>query len=476
MDLIYIDLAADTYSIDLSPGGGGGGEKPEVILERSILENGSYTFNPPPGSVFSSANINVSVPVPLDKNGYMYEMDFNDLDYEYAYEYFESKAPVFEPGMCSILKKGTIVGRNLDWLYNNDASFVVRTDGTLGIAGGLGYSISKLEEGLSDDEKKIIPFYLQDGMNKDGLFAGMNVMPYNNVPVAGSESGERVCAIMLVRYILDNYKSVGEVIEGIQTKQIYLPQALIADGYGIQFFVADSSMSEVITLVPNDGSDIGSISFTGNPDKLTNFNLYGVSVSPSGSVYTNYDVLSGNLPSSQGIEDYGTGLERWNTLNAAYSSIEDVDDMISAMKSVSFSNAYTKELGSNFWYSEFVGGDITVDTPPDNTNFIERIEYFKDEWERKSRDAEETLLWITTHTSVYDLENKTLKLFCQELEPKNELILFDGSKPEETFTVIPTNESQTITPTSGSVFSGGVVEGYDVDEIYDELIDINTGE
>lgn len=47
-------------------------------------------------------------------------------------------------------------------------------------------------------------------------------------------------------------------------------------------------------------------------------------------------------------------------------------------------------------------------------------------------------------------------------------------KPEETFEVTPTNSDQTITPTEGSVFSSGVVKGYDVDDIYSKLLEFNV--
>jgi len=55
-------MVINLATIDFCPSGGG--QKPEEVLTETITTNGSYSYSPSEGSVFSEANISVSVPVP----------------------------------------------------------------------------------------------------------------------------------------------------------------------------------------------------------------------------------------------------------------------------------------------------------------------------------------------------------------------------------------------------------------------------
>ena len=48
-------------SLDKYKATGGGGEKPTEVLTKTITENGSQTFNPQEGYVFSSAEITTNI-------------------------------------------------------------------------------------------------------------------------------------------------------------------------------------------------------------------------------------------------------------------------------------------------------------------------------------------------------------------------------------------------------------------------------
>ena len=87
---------------------------------------------------------------------YVYEIYYNELDYDFACDYFAKSRPVEPVGACSAIRNGNFYGRNLDWIYNEDAEFIVRVPrianryASMGIAGSI--------SGLTDEIVKILRF------------------------------------------------------------------------------------------------------------------------------------------------------------------------------------------------------------------------------------------------------------------------------------------------------------------------------
>ena len=326
-----------------------------------------------------------------------YHAVYDSLDYAYAQEYFEGRSPAPAIGGCSVIAAGGMIGRNYDWKRNDEAIFEIHTAAaqgryaTYGIAGSVAALTVRAVEARKENEKayRVLPFYMQDGMNDQGLFAAILVVPatgsHTTVPLV--EKRDRVCSTMLVRYILDNYSTVSEAVESLRDYvEIFHPTTLTEIGYEPHFFLRDADASVVLEF---SGSGIVAI----QSDKCTNFHLNGVTTNEDGSVWTNADVLDGHLPSSQGIEGNGSGLERWNIMNAA--DITDAASMRSLMNSILYSRTYTET--ENVWYSEYTGSGITVDTPSDDTALIARIE----EYRQKYLDPEDPDIWITKQSCVY---------------------------------------------------------------------------
>lgn len=351
---------------------------------------------------------------------FLYEVEYGSIDYDYAREYFRSRTPEVEaPGACSAKRTGRFLLRHLDWRYDHEAVFAVHTpaaDGrkaVIGTAGSLSaLTVQAVDSGEPNEAYRILPFYLQDGINEDGLFAEMNVVPFSGVDrtVPTVEKTDSVCSIMLVRYILDKYSTVDEAIDDLMGYvEIFNPAALTEMGYELHLLLADATSTKVIEFA---GGEIQVIETT----QSTNFHLHGVEFERNGSVLTPVDAAEGHYPSSKGVETYGSGLERWNILNRC-----EMDVLVAVRelgKSVMFSKAYTDTYDP--WYSEFVGQgdvDITVDTPSDSPDFGERLEKYRHLWEERSRDT--SLVWITCHSCIYDLEKKEFHISVQEKDTEH---------------------------------------------------------
>lgn len=351
---------------------------------------------------------------------FLYEVEYGSIDYDYAREYFRSRTPeVRMPGACSAKRTGRFLLRLLDWKYDHEAVFAVHTpaaDGrkaVIGTAGSLSaLTVQAVDSGEPNEAYRILPFYLQDGINEDGLFAEMNVVPFSGTDKTAPtvEKTDSVCSLMLVRYILDKYSTVDEAIDDLMGYvEIYNPAALTEMGYELHLLLADGTTTKVIEFA---GGELQVIE-TG---QSTNFHLDGVEFNEDGSVLTPVDAAEGNLPSSKGVESYGSGLERWNILNRC--SLDDPEAVRELGKSVRFSRAYTDTDAP--WYSEFVGQgdvDITVDTPSSSPDFAERLEKYRHFWEERSRDT--SLVWITCHSCVYDLEKREFHISVQERDDEH---------------------------------------------------------
>lgn len=345
----------------------------------------------------------------------LFKVDYDALDEGYARDYFEHRAPAPNVGGCSVVAHGGLVGRNMDWLKRHpdgsiDAVFEVHTSAaqgryeSFGFAGSLAeLSVEKVESREYSDAYRLLPYYLQDGENEKGLMAAILVVPAtaSRVAVPEVEKRDRVCSLALVRYILDHYQSVDEAVNTLRNYvEIFHPASLTAMGYEPHFFLKDSTKSVVLEF---SGTGIVAIEV----NACTNFHLHGVTFNPGGTVWTNADVLDGHLPSSQGIETYGSGLERFNAMVTA--SPESQEDMRELLDSILFSKAYT--LTEGVWNSEFVGGNITVDTPSDDPALMARLEEYRQKYADDSDDV-----WITKQSVIYDLANFSASLTVFEGE------------------------------------------------------------
>lgn len=351
---------------------------------------------------------------------------------EYLYEYDDTYTSYTDPsdmslipGGCSSFKLGDKMGRNLDWYYNDQVDFIINCSRpgcrkSIGIASHPKITKSSLEAGEYIKYFEVLPWYTQDGINEDGLYASINVVP-DDIPGGLTDYTpdgyeDSIDVLQIVRYILDYCTSVEDACDKLSRIQIRYNRAVAEKGYGIHAMVADEYICLVLEVVNGELKIIES-------NKSTNFWLYGTTLNDkAGRVYTNADVPN-NLPTrDNGITPLGSGLERWNII-AGYEG----DDPRELLNILAYTHTYTNT--SDIWYSELVYAprNVTVDTPVDSEEMKYMLDVVHSQYESRSRDNPVT--WHTTHSSVYDLKSITLSIVSQEDSSKEfEYALIGGKR------------------------------------------------
>lgn len=341
---------------------------------------------------------------------YLYVLNYDDIDYAAGTEYMEKFHYI--PSACSQVLKGNLIGRNYDWYYSNQVEFIVRTPtkngrhATIGVAYGTP-SLTKdfVEAGTYTAEYDALPFMCTDCMNDAGIYCSINVVPPGDCGYTyGTNPGAdiNVCQMMLPRYICDYAGSLSEVDALLSKANIFAPLQIVQEE--IHMIVSDGVRAKTYEFIDNQ------IHVVDDTKIVTNFYLDGW----SGEVKTVALGFSEDEVRATGLTDHAMGVERYNILAAGYDSVNDESGMMSLMSSVKYTEAYNQDK-TPFWYSEFTGetqtfGDLTIYSAAADYDGIRELT--KSWYDEHSRDAKN--IWQTVHTSVYDLNAKTLCICVQE--------------------------------------------------------------
>lgn len=350
-------------------------------------------------------------------NDYLYEVFFEDIDYDYVSKYFlknYSKTnpinPVTKIGGCTSVRKGNFYGRNLDWNYDEQVTFVIHTPhiknryASISVGGYTPKLTKEIMENRTADniEYKMIPFRSVDGINEKGVFINSNIVPTGDKGrTTGTNKGKKqICMLMLTRFILDHFDNATDAVNYIKNDldvySLFYPQQIES-----HYMIGDSNKTYVVE-------------FQNNQCVVKEYTDYIIMT----NFYQNVD----NLIVDDRIDynlctPYGIGLERWELAADNYDSLTTVNAMKSLMRNtLKYTNSYQIETTPR-WNTEFTGksdefGDLTVqlsksDPSAFNNIFIHnRSKYFD-----RVRDGQ---TWQTCHTSVYDLSNKKLFVTVQE--------------------------------------------------------------
>lgn len=336
----------------------------------------------------------------------LYEITFDDIDEDYGYKTILEKYNT-NLGACSAVRKGNYFGRNYDWYYDDKAEFVihVKANEKRHASVGVAYTNITDEEAnivLSENDKKLIPFLTTDGINDAGVVVSINVVPTGDrgYTTGTNPSSDNLSVLAVPRYILDNAGSVEEAIELLNDKNIIAP---ISEKFTqeVHFMIADPERTVVVEFIDNK------LVILENEYILTNFYL------------TDFDKTQNELPK------HTMGLERYNIILENYDLIETENDMISLMKSVFYTKAYDLNMVP-YWYSEFEGvyrnGTLDLDSTnhgeADLGGTLDNAGAYKPILEKAielyQKHEPGNTWWITTHSSTYDIENKSLTLIAQE--------------------------------------------------------------
>lgn len=345
---------------------------------------------------------------------FLYEITYGNIDYAYAYEHFK---PGYAAG-CSAIRNGNLFGRNFDWLYNNQVQFVVHTPTSLDHYAVLGVSgiIPGVVKSNVDNESiiisgvdmfKLVPFYLLDGINEKGVFCTHNVVPLDDDEAPTQEIGalkqerDRVCIPMLPRFVLDKFATASAAINYLRDyTTLYFSDEMLEAGYQSHFMIGDCNNTYIVEF------ENGEIRTSTTHKYITNFQVTDVLFDKDKHIIY--------PPTQSGINKYGSGLERWDIITDAYKLCCTHEGMRATLNAVKFSNCYQDP----FWTSEIVGKDdddgnvITVDTDP--ANCTTSIAEVKENYASRSRT--DPKVWITCHSSIYDIRQRTLSITNQEGE------------------------------------------------------------
>lgn len=401
---------------------------------------------------------------------YLYYVEFTEWDYEKAMEYFKEHYPT--QGACSSVRNGRYYGRNFDWFYDESASFVVRAKATnghhasVGIAGGSPLLTKEIaESGEWNDYYEMIPFITVDGINDCGVACNTNVVPTGDKGhTTGTNTGaeQTMCTMMIVRYVLDYADSAADAIEKILNVNWY---ALSGEGaiqaQELHCMIADASSTYVVEFVENAVKVFSDVDdeYPDIPNDMpimTNFYYDGW----DGNIVTGFDVEGGISPEDTTLTAHAEGTERYEIIKSGFAGLTTREAMTSMMKSVWYTHAFDPEEDP-FWYSELVGetdtfGDLTICNNKSDFDGIKA--YVIDLFNNRQRDGK---TWQTVHTSIIDMENKTLTVYAQESD--------DGYG----FTVLQPGERVHTLMDAGDILYRDT-EVYPFDTVGSELTDINV--
>lgn len=306
----------------------------------------------------------------------------------------------------------------------------------------------KTDDTLFEKWRKIIPFYLLDGINDAGLVVNSNVVPHipekwgENKEVYGyyaTEDSEKIPALFLVRFLLDNCSSIVEVEEYLRNKIIVQPDILLNAGLDLHYMVNDETSCIIIELIDNQLSiyhcNIDATRAVDGYPIMTNFHESSGESSvgriTAGPLTTSYggvefyrlsvpgdstDIETHSATIENKIEEYGQGLERWNKLQEVRAMLYNTDiydgpsdemEILKGMSNVFYDKVYTEEeFRTDFASPE---EELTVDSTPEEYQSMKSRALAA--WNRRNRSN--PIVWQTTHCCVYNINERTVWIKVQ---------------------------------------------------------------
>lgn len=323
---------------------------------------------------------------------YLYEISYTD----YREDVDNTTHNHAEAFGCSSVRNGNYYGRNFDYIFNDVPEFVVHMSATESRHASIGvathYGLRDAYVNTYDEQLELVPNLTLDGINDAGVIASINVVPGSEDmgELTGTNpAGEDLNAAFAARFVLDNASSADEAVELLKTRNI---SGTAVGGYYLHVMIADSEKTYIVEFIDNK---LVASEKTGNEQIMTNF----------------YN----NLPE---LTEHASGVERYAILQEHYDEGSSMSGMRELMARVKYSNAYNY---SNYpeWYSESIPQSLIHNqNSPEFAAYLTIFDNIrKDYWNYITNDIRNPAnhaFWHTTHNSVYDMENKKLRLTVQE--------------------------------------------------------------
>lgn len=342
-----------------------------------------------------------------------------------------------DAGACSSWRNGSFHGRNLDWYQADYGCLIIQMPKGNGVKHA---SVSLVNSNktvtqefikagkISEELKSILPCTAVDGINDAGVVININIVPHQPGDGFIGEEGD-LSSQCVVRYVLDNAGSADEAVELLAKKKVRQAIVNIA-GDQTHYMISDKDRTAVVEFVRGemkvtwfDKINDGWYSQNSNPAIMTNFYVCMGEQLAVGS-----DDFYNSHPTAMGVE-------RWSTIKDQYpAAATDVDANLAIAKSVwYFRNIMADKkiwlsenavAGSGYgkdgdgWYYMTEEGRIPCDDVKtaqqgywDATMDAYWARYEKDYGSLSDPHVEGNDFWETSHTVIYDIENKVGYLY-----------------------------------------------------------------
>lgn len=375
---------------------------------------------------------------------YLYSAYYDELDFDYAKYYSVEE----DFGGCTCFIKDGKVYRNYDWEIDDLADFIIHTPSTadgrhavIGAASTLkGLTKDVVESKSYNPLYKVLPFRLLDGINDAGVAMAALVVPFDpatDTPTTETNPGsEKISASFAVRYVLDRASSAQEAVDIFTSTNWYVSDNAHIKGFEMHFFVSDSTETYCLYFKDNTacahtlGDDSTPYTSVWGHKIMSNFKLNDdIHIGPVKPIWTPY---YSDVCTYTGLEKYSAGLERYN---AAYEMIYNpnfISDMNDYAKYIRYeTGAYMNSLPDEYKHASDLVGVYGLTNESPWADFATGLSTVATSFATHERNG---VFWQTVHTAVYDLVDKSVKIYGQEeLHPQTTL---EGSEFNFKFPVI----------------------------------------
>lgn len=291
---------------------------------------------------------------------------------------------------CTAVRYGNLFGRNFDWYYGKTPDFVTYTAADSGryaslsmISPILGLKDRTVRKAHKSLFYKLLPAFTVDGMNENGVACCINVAPGGDCGrTEGTNPGaEPLCMPYIVRFVLDNARSVDHALELLSERNIYAPfkKNLLGEYH---FMIADTARTVVLEFIDNK-----------------------MSVLEDEKVMTNFYNTLGVTPHTMGIERYNVAMDGYDRCST-----------LEGMKQTLYDARITQIYSGDGWFSDFCnpGNKHKATYSADWKDNPRDVKIMQREIKRFIHRRRNGKTWQTFHTAIYDLENLTLTVSPQE--------------------------------------------------------------
>lgn len=368
------------------------------------------------------------------------EFDFETGNQEILAKYgaLEERKIKESAGACTSWRSHDFHGRNLDWYQANYGCLIIQMPkgknvkhANVALANSnttITQDFIKAGGKVAEELRNIIATSVVDGINDAGVVININIVPYQPGDKYIGAEGD-LCSQSVARYVLDNAGSVEEAIELLRGKKVR--QSIVAlAGDQTHYMISDPSETAVVewnngemTVTTYSKQENGWFSANGNPAIMTNFFDFAGEIHPVGS-----EEFYNLHPTAMGVERWFSVKEQLptaeNTVEANFAIGQSVwyfKGLMTDKKPWYTDNAvagtgYGKD--EKGWYYVIDGKrvDVKNSTEAMQGYWANNMESYWATYEKEFGVMDDPHVasnkyWETSHTVVYDINNKVGYLY-----------------------------------------------------------------